>query len=311
MFGKTKQGYYKQIKRIEEKRIDEMLVLEMIKEKRKLWKKGSGRNLHASLTEEFRKHNIKLGRDKFFDLLRANGLLMSRKQRRARTTFSYHHFHKYPNLIKDIVVNKPNQVIVSDITYIWIEEEKRFSYLFLITEMYSRRIIGYCLSEDMKTSSGLVALKMAVSNMQSKRTNDICGCIHHSDRGIQYCSNRYTNYLKQHKMLISMTENGDPLANPIAERVNGIIKGEFTLQKQISFSSFAKAKKQISKIIAFYNDERPHRSIEMLTPSKAYEFEGSLKRMWKTYYPTSKKKLKIIENIITEQETENDSLESY
>ncbi len=108
-----------------------------------------------------------------------------------------------------------------------------------------------------------------------------------------------------------MTENGDPLENPIAERVKGIIKGEFTLQKQISFSSFTVAKKQISKIIAFYNNERPHRSIEMLTPAKAYELEGKLKRMWKTYYPTSKNKMKVIENIITEKEAENDSLESY
>ena len=293
MFGKTKQGYYKQIKREEEKRIDEMLVLEMIEEKRKLWKKGSGRNLHASLKEELKKHNIKLGRDKFFDLLRDNELLMSRKQKKTRTTFSYHHFHKYPNIIKDIVVDKPNQVIVSDITYIWIEDVENFAYLFLITDMYSRKTIGYCLSEDMQTKSGLVALRMALREIK-----DTVGCIHHSDRGVQYCSHNYTNYLKRNKMFISMTENGDPLENPIAERVNGIIKGEFTLQKQISFPSFAVAKNQISKIIDFYNDQRPHRSIEMLTPSEAYKTEGTLKRMWKTYYRSTEKKEELVAELL-------------
>lgn len=293
MFGKTKQGYYKQIKRIEETRIDEMLVLEMIKEKRKLWKKGSGRNLYASLKEEFNRHNIKLGRDKFFDLLRDNGLLMSKRQKKTRTTFSYHHFHKYPNIIKDIVVEKPNQVIVSDITYIWIEDVESFAYLFLITDMYSRKAIGYYLSEDMKTKSGLIALRMAVRNIR-----DTTGCIHHSDRGVQYCSHQYTNYLKRNRMLISMTESGDPLENPIAERVNGILKGEFTLQKQISFPSFSVAKKQVSKIIDFYNNERPHRSIEMLTPSEAYKREGTLKRMWKTYYRSTEKKQQLTAELL-------------
>jgi len=300
LFGKTKQGYYKQINKIEQKSIEKYLVLEMIKEKRKLWKRGSGRNLHASLQKEFKKHNIKLGRDKFFDLLRDNGLLMSKRQRRTRTTFSYHHYHKYPNIIKDIVIDRPNQVIVTDITYLWIEDVENFAYLFLITDMYSRKIIGYCLSQDMKTKSSLVALKMALKNMR-----DTIGCIHHSDRGVQYCSHRYTNYLKKYKMLISMTENGDPLENPIAERVNRTIKEEFTLQKQISFPSFNVAKKQINKIIDFYNNERPHRSIEMLTPSVAYKLEGTLKRMWKAYYPTSSRQMEIIENLINEKETQN------
>jgi len=293
LFGKTKQGYYKQIKRIEETKIDEMLVLEMIKEKRKLWKKGSGRNLYASLKEEFKRHNIKLGRDKFFDLLRDNGLLMSKRQKKTRTTFSYHHFHKYPNIIKDIVVEKPNQVIVSDITYIWIEDVESFAYLFLITDMYSRKTIGYYLSEDMKTKSGLIALRMAVRNIR-----DTTCCIHHSDRGVQYCSHQYTNYLKRNRMLISMTESGDPLENAIAERVNGILKGEFTLQKQISFPSFSIAKKQVSKIIDFYNNERPHRSIEMLTPSEAYKREGTLQRMWKTYYRSTEKKQQLTEELL-------------
>ena len=250
LLGKTKQAYYKRIKVIEQQSYNEDLVVGLVLGKRTTWKKGSGRNLHASLKEEFKKHNIKIGRDKFFDLLRSNGLLMIRKQRKVRTTLSYHHFHKYPNLIKDILVDGPNQVIVSDITYLWIEDVENFAYLFLITDMYSRKTIGYFLSEDMKTKSGLEALKMAVKNMKVRS-----GCIHHSDRGVQYCSEQYTNYLKKNKMLISMTESGDPLENPIAERLNGILKGEFTLHKQISFPSLSVAKKQITNI-----SSQPHAS---------------------------------------------------
>jgi len=263
--------------------MDELLILDLIKAKRKLWKKGSGRNLHASLSEDFSNHKIKMGRDKFFDLLRSNGLLMSRKRRRTITTLSYHHYHKYPNKIKDLVVNKPNQVLVSDITYIWIRETASFSYLFLVTDMYSRKILGYCISENLKTKSAMKALRMATSNM-----TDTKSCIHHSDRGIQYCSHEYTKYLRKNGIELSMTENGDPLENPIAERINRTIKEEFTTEQRLSFSSFSEAIIQIPKFVKFYNESRPHRSIEMLTPSVAYKMKGELKRKWKNYYPGKK-----------------------
>ena len=306
MLGKTKQSYYKRLKAIEDKIYKEDLVISLVKEKRKLWKKGSGRNLYYSLKPEFEKHKIKLGRDKFYEILRSNNLLIRRKQRKVRTTLSYHHFHKYPNLIKDMEVNRPNKVILSDITYIWVEDQESFAYLFLITDMYSRKIIGYYLGEDMTTVSSMKALEMAL-----KKMNGAKGAIHHSDRGIQYCSHRYTKYLKKHEMLISMTENGDPKENAIAERLNGIIKGEFTLEKQISFRNFTEARKEISKIIDFYNNQRPHRSIEMLSPNQAYNRQGKLKRMWKNYYPSSQKKLEKIEGLIDEKIEANTSLESY
>ncbi len=306
MLGKAKQSYYKRLKTIENKTYKEELVVSLVKGKRKLWKKGSGRNLYYSLKPEFEKHKIKLGRDKFYEILRSNNLLMRRKQRRVRTTISYHRFHKYPNLIKDMEVNRPNKVILSDITYIWIEDQKCFAYLFLITDMYSRKILGYFLSEDMTTESSIKALEMALKEI--KRPN---GSIHHSDRGVQYCSHRYTKYLKRHKMLISMTENGDPKENAIAERLNGIIKGEFTLEKQISFRNFTEAKKEISKIIDFYNNQRPHRSIEMLSPDQAYKRQGKLKRMWKNYYPTNEKKLKEIRDLTNENVEIDTCLESY
>lgn len=283
LLGYSKQAYYKRIGNLGQNHLEESLVIHLIKQKRKIWKKGSGRNLHAALQEDFKRHNIKLGRDNFFRLLGRNHLLMPRKQRRTRTTFSYHHFHKYPNLIKGISPTKPNQVIVSDITYIRLRDTESFCYLFLITDMYSRKILGYCLSEDLKTSSAIKALKMALKNMSGTE-----GCIHHSDRGIQYCSYTYTELLQDHKMHISMTENGDPLENAIAERINRTVKEEFTDEKTLSFATFKEAKRKIAPIINCYNEQRPHRSIEMLTPSKAYVRSGKLKRKWKNYYPKKK-----------------------
>jgi len=283
LLGYSKQAYYKRMGHIGQASLNESVIVNLIKEKRKIWKKGSGRNLHAALSEDFKRHNIQIGRDRFFDLLARNSLLNPSRRRRTRTTFSYHHFHKYPNLIKEIIPTKANQVIVSDITYIWLSDSQVFCYLFLITDMYSRKVLGYCLSEDLKTTSALNALKMATRKMSCLK-----GCIHHSDRGIQYCSTNYTGHLQKQQMIISMTENGDPLENPIAERLNRTLKEEFTEDQTISFATFPEAKRKIVSIISFYNEERPHRSIEMLTPSQAYKEEGELKRKWKTYYVNRK-----------------------
>jgi len=280
LLGYSKQAYYKRTGNTGQHYLEESVVLDLVKKKRRIWKKGSGRNLHAALREELKRHNIKLGRDKFFDLLRRHRLLKPVKQRRTRTTFSYHHFHKYANLIKETQPNRPFQVIVSDITYIWLRGSCRFCYLFLITDMYSRKILGYCLSEDLKTTSAIKALRMAIRNMQ-----DTEGSIHHSDRGIQYCSYDYTDYLHKKGMSISMTENGDPLENPIAERINRTIKEEFTEEENLTFLTFMEGKRKVVGIIKFYNEQRPHRSIEMLTPEMADKKEGKLHRKWKTYYP--------------------------
>ena len=279
LLGYTKQAYYKRKNQLQQNRYREDLVVDLVRKKRKLWKRGSGRNLHKSLQEEFRDHNMKIGRDKFYDILRANGLLQLRKRKKVKTTYSYHHFHKYPNLIKGIEPLGPNQIIVSDITYIWLKNTENYCYLFLTTDMYSRKILGYCISGNLKASSALKTIKMAIRTIDASSN-----CIHHSDRGIQYCCNAYTEHLKRNSIKISMTENGDPLENPIAERINRTIKEEFTTDKTLSFNNLEEAEKEISKIIRFYNEERPHRSIEMLTPNRAYRLEGKLKRKWKTYY---------------------------
>lgn len=279
LLGYRKQSYYKKIKLDEQRDITDSLVLSLVKEKRTLWKKGSGRNLHAALQEEFKKHNLKIGRDKFFGILRENGLLIKKKQRRTRTTFSYHHFHKYPNLIKELTVDRINQVIVTDITYLYLRDSDSFAYLFLVTDLFSRKILGYKVSDNLSAKSAVEALEMALNSM-----SDIDDVIHHSDRGIQYCSHKYTGLLKENGIRISMTENSDPLENAVAERINKTLKEEFTEEKQISFSNARQAKLMFSQIVKFYNDERPHRSLEMFTPSVAYKMNRVLKRKWKAYY---------------------------
>ncbi len=268
---------------MEEKRMNEALILELVKDKRKIWKKGSGRNLLASLQTEFKEHSIKIGRDKFYDLLRDHNMLKTRKKRVVKTTYSYHHFHKYPNIIREKKPLKAGEIIVSDITYIWIENIENFAYLFLITDLYSRKIVGYCLSDNLKAKAAIKALKMA-----SKQLKVTDGCIHHSDRGIQYCCNDYTELLKENQMLISMTENGDPLENAVAERINKTIKEEFTDEKTLSFKSFDQGIKIMPRIIKFYNEKRPHRSIDMHTPAQAFTMTGELKRHWKSYYKSQK-----------------------
>lgn len=263
--------------------LEKDLILKLVKNKRKLWKKGSGRNLLAALKEDFEAHNISIGRDCFYDLLRENNLLHKPSKRRAYTTNSYHHYHKYPNLIKDIKPLKASQVLVSDITYVWITEIESYVYLSLITDMYSRKIVGYDVSDSLEAIGALRALKMATRGVQYD------DCIHHSDRGVQYCCHAYTNYLKTKHIKISMTENGDPLENAIAERVNRTIKEEFTEKKTLTFKSINEAKRELPKFIHFYNTQRPHRSIEMLTPEQAHQKNGELKKCWKTYYRNSQK----------------------
>ena len=279
LLGKSKQGYYKQINRADRVEFQETLILGMIEKKRKLWKKGSGRNLHAALREEFKQHGIKLGRDKFFDLLSRNGLLIKPRRRKTSTTNSYHQYHKYPNLIKDLEIKRVNQVIVTDITYLYLRESDSFAYLYLVTDDFSRKILGFNVSEDLRASSAVKALKIALRNM-----SDIDDCIHHSDRGAQYCSKEYTTILHRKKIKISMTENSDPLENAVAERMNKTVKEEFTEEKQISFANFREAKIVMSQIVKFYNDERPHRTLEYYTPSIAYQMNRKLKRKWKNYY---------------------------
>ena len=284
MFGYSKQAYYKQLHYQEQQSFDEYLIVGLIKQKRQIWKRGSGRNLWKSLQTDFSNHRISIGRDKFFDLLRRNGLLIHYKKRRIKTTDSYHRYHKYPNLIKGLNPVKANEIWVSDITYLWLTDRDSFCYLFLITDMYSRKIIGYCVHTTLQAEGAIKSLQMAFQNTKAQ----VKGCIHHSDRGIQYCCDAYISMLNKKDIDISMTEQSDPLENAIAERINKTIKEEFTDEKELNLTAIEAAKTAIKKFIDFYNNQRPHRSIDWLTPNQAYQREGELKRHWKMYMKKAK-----------------------
>ena len=208
-----------------------------------------------------KKKQLKVGRDTLFNVLRKNQMLTLRKKYSARTTNSYHRFYKYKNIIKDIEVNRSNQVWVSDITY--IRTVKGFCYLALITDMHSRKIVGYDLSDSLELKGCVRALNKAI--YQAKNIKQL---IHHSDRGIQYCSNIYTQILKRKKIKISMTEENHCYENAMAERVNGILKDEFYMDQ--TFINTAHAKRAVKSAFKLYNEIRLHLSLDFKTPNMVY-----------------------------------------
>jgi putative transposase len=222
------------------------------------------------------KDGIHVGRDKLFDILRHGNLLVKKRKRKVFTTQSKHWLTKYANLIEGLEVTKANKLWVADITYILTGEG--FAYLFLITDAYSRKIVGHHLAQTLEADGGIEALKMALSQVCWQERK---GLIHHSDRGVQYCSYNYVNLLQASKMLISMTQNGDPYENAMAERVNGILKMEWIHSEK--YRDFQQANVRIAEIIKIYNSSRPHLSCDMLTPDQAHYTQGPLKKHWKKH----------------------------
>lgn len=230
--------------------------------------------LHHQLTEFRQQHKIKIGRDKLANLLRSNGLLINRKTRRAKTTWSYHRFTKYPNLTAGKQILAPNKLWVSDITYVLIA--RGFVYLSLITDAYSRKIVGWAVAESLGVCGPLSALKMALKANKGRLSSEL---IHHSDRGVQYCCNDYIALLKGSKVAISMTEQGDPYENALAERMNRTIKEEMLLNR--GFADYSAAKIEIERAIVNYNTLRPHGSCNYYTPDQAHWMEGELAKKWR------------------------------
>jgi len=261
-FNLKRDAYYKYQKRWKRYKSEESKIIELVKEERKELPRVGVRKLYEALLPSFRAAHIKVGRDSLFDILRANDMLVKRKRAYAKTTNSYHHFHKYNNLIKEFNVSRPNQVWVSDITY--IRTVKGFCYLALITDLYSRKIIGYDLSDSLELAGCLRALRKALW-----RTKPAVGLIHHSDRGVQYCSHMYVNELKRNGIKISMTEENHCYENAVAERVNGILKDEFYLDQ--CFFSNKHAKVATKSAIKLYNNKRLHLSLGYKTPNTVYE----------------------------------------
>ena len=254
--------------------LEEELIIGQVLIHRRMQPKLGIRKLIIMMQDFISRHQIKLGRDALFALLREHNLLVRKRKRSTQTTFSKHCFKKYKNLIRGFEPMAPNLLWVSDITYLRVADG--FAYLSLITDAYSKRIMGFSLSKTLQAESSLKALQMALSN--SKDTSQL---IHHSDRGIQYCCNDYTDMLKSRHIQISMTENGDPLENAIAERVNGILKTELL---QEAYRDFEQARTGVAKAIWIYNSLRPHSSCQMLTPQVAHQTQGKLKKHWKNYY---------------------------
>jgi transposase InsO family protein len=217
------------------------------------------------------------GRDRLIDLLSDNGLLLKiRRRKRYKTTNSNHPYHRYPNLIKGMVFDSPNQAWASDITYVVTNEG--VCYLSLVTDLYSRKIVGWALGDTLEAVYCRQALQMALDGL--KQPEDARNLIHHSDRGCQYCSYEYVAMLKERGAFISMTESGDPLENAVAERINGIIKSEWLNVSAIP--SRAACRERVRNAVAAYNNVRPHMSLDYQTPAQAHVQTGPQHRLWKT-----------------------------
>jgi len=272
LFGIDRQVYYRRIKRKINKEAKAIEVVSMIHQVRQSMPRLGGKKSYHILMDDLK--SMKIGRDKLFDILRANHLLIQPKRCYHVTTNSHHRFRKHKNLILDLEINRPNQVWVSDITYIGKREKP--CYLSIVTDAYSKKIMGYYVADNMNTESSVKALNMAIKQRKGKETP----LIHHSDRGLQYCANDYQNTLNKNGILPSMTQNSDPYENAVAERINGILKQEFMIDK---YNLDLKIMKQIVKeSISIYNELRPHYSNFMLTPNKMHIQSQIKMRTYKT-----------------------------
>lgn len=272
----SRQAYYQYIDRASEYELEEELVLQQVKLIRQRQPMIGTRKLYGMLSEFMLEHQISIGRDALFDLLASNGMLIRRRRRKTRTTFSSP-WLKYPNLIKGLEPDEANQIWVADITYWPIQTG--YVYISLITDMYSRKIVGYHVAENLMATNSVKALQMALENRPIQTARHI----HHSDRGIQYGAQEYVNLLQDYQVEISMSRKSDPLENAIAERVNGILKNE--LLAQVNVKTIEQAQVALKEMVEIYNQERPHSSIALLTPEQAHIMKGKLQRDWKSYYP--------------------------
>lgn len=277
MFGKSRQAFHQMETRRVRESVNEELVVLYVKEIRSTQPRIGTRKLLSMLSEVFTSNNIKLGRDKLFRVLKNNDLLVKRRRRFARTTNSNHGFKRYPNLIEDYIPCGPEQICVCDITY--LETEGGFVYLSLVTDQYSKKIMGYYVHDTLERYGPLKALEMALKN----RVHMDVKLIHHSDQGIQYCCKDYIEFLEYNQIIISMSSKGNPYENAVAERVNGILKAEFYLDR--TFKSIAQVNSVLKEVIPVYNTKRPHASNDYLTPEQAHMQVGVLKKRWKNYKP--------------------------
>lgn len=257
--------------------MEQSLVLEQVRLLREHHRVMGTRKLYEKLHPFLLEHQIKIGRDALFNLLSAHKLLIKRRRRQHITTYSKHWLRKWPNLIRQLQVERIQELWVSDITY-W-KVAGSYLYLSLITDAYSHKVIGWHLARSLESLETQQALRMALEHLPPELQATL---IHHSDRGVQYCSDGYVKLLQARGIQISMSEQGDPLENAIAERVNGILKEEYL--KHYYPINYEQAKEEVAIAIKLYNEQRPHFSIGLLTPSLVHENNLATEKLWKNYY---------------------------
>ncbi len=286
----SSQAYYKHGDTALCKLAEEAFCVEYIRRIRQKDRGIGGGKLWKMYKKEFGDdHSV--GYNRFYDIIEKYNLKVRKKKRRVRTTDSDHDLPLYPNLVKELIPLRPNQLWVSDITYMVVylnaeTGEYEFCYLSLVTDYYTKEIIGWCVGETLEAKFAIEALNMALGRLGGAPAADL---IHHSDRGVQYASYDYTKLLKKHHIKISMTECGDPKDNAVAERVNGIIKNELLMG--MSFFSIEEVRKALKVAIDFYNNERPHMSLDWKTPAEAALCTGELEKKWKSYRENAIKSL--------------------
>ena len=260
--GVSRQAFYQYQNHQANERLKQEMVLQLVCQVRARQPRIGVRKLYQLLTPQFEQLDLQLGRDTLFDLLRDHGLLIASSKRGHRTTCANHRFYRYPNRIIDLVVDRIHQVFVADITY--LQTLDGFVYLGLVTDLFSRKIVGFDVSDSLSVEGALSACKMAIKPVTKA---DVL--IHHSDRGVQYCCHAYTQLLHSHGVQLSMTQNGDVYQNAVAERVNGILKIDFLLNH--TFNSIHQATANAKQSISIYNNERPHLSLGYQTPQAVYQ----------------------------------------
>lgn len=274
LFGKTRQAWYERSKTHQRRLFETQLILDWVDDIRNNLPRLGMRKLYHLLKPAFEEHQIRIGRDKFWRMLQQNNRLVPTRRRRGiRTTWSNHKFRKWPYLLEGFQPQRPEELWVTDITYLYLKDG--FAYLSLVTDSYSKMIVGYHLSPNLGTSGPIRALQMALNG----RTSTGKRLIHHSDRGIQYCSSTYIKKLQENGIQVSMTRNGEPTENAVAERVNGILKGELALNT--TFKSLEQAQTGVASAVFRYNFLRPHSSCNYLTPAQACQKSGPMKKKWK------------------------------
>lgn len=291
MLGVSKQAYHKyKLKSAANKAAREAFALEYIHNVRATDPGIGGMKLWFMYKRDFPERET-IGRDWFEDIIHRYGLKVRNKMRKPRTTDSTHGLPVFSNLVYDFIPTAINQLWVSDITYIpvWLNDmEYTFCYLSLIMDAYSHEIIGWAAGPTLETLYPAEALKMALKRLEGLEDDIIAKLIHHSDRGVQYASKEYLDLLRKYDIKVSMTENGDPKENAMAERINNTVKNE--LLKGLRFSSIKEVHDAIEVAVEFYNTRRPHMSINMMTPEEAAKCNGEIRKWWKSYRETAIKK---------------------